>query len=121
MKRMLALLLALTALAALMVACGRNRNDADTNSQQTEMQETETQETETQETETREETETSDDGGIIDDAEDLVSDVVDGGENIVSDIMDDGSDAAGETAQSESGQNTDTTAATEETAGRNSR
>ena len=78
MKRMWVLLLALTALAALMVACGRNRNDADTNSQQTEMQETEVWE----------ETTVTDDNGIVDDAEDLVSDVIDGGEEIVSDVVD---------------------------------
>ncbi len=95
MKRILLLLAAVTASAVLMTACGRNRNDADTNStthtEVSETQESGTEMAESSETHRRE-TAASDDSGIMDDAEDLVSDVVDDGREAVSDVVDEGRD-----------------------------
>lgn len=90
MKKIVLLLAALTASAVLMTACSRNRNDADTNS----VTHTEASETDRMDIteETVEETRVSDDSGIMDDAEDLVSDVVDEGGDIVSDVIDGGRD-----------------------------
>lgn len=100
MKRMWILLFTLAAVTVLMVACGRNRNDADTNSvQHTEQHETDrtheetthSEETDRAHKETTHSKET-DRGGIMDDAEDMVSDVIKGGEEIVSDAADEGRD-----------------------------
>lgn len=90
MKRIAILLAALTASAVLMTACGRNRNDADTNS----VTHTEASETDRRDMtdKTPEETRVSDDSGIMDDAEDLVSDVIDDGREAVSDVVDEGKD-----------------------------
>ncbi len=85
MRNKWVLFLAMAAAAVMMVACGRNRNDADTNSV------THTEESDMAETgDRRDETEGSDENGIIDHAETLISDVIDEGKDIVSDIVDDG-------------------------------
>ena len=67
MKRIWILLFAFAAAAVLMTACGRNRNDADTNSvQQTEQRETDRENDRASEEAARTE---DTDRGIMDDAE----------------------------------------------------
>jgi hypothetical protein len=77
MKQMPIVLTALIAGAVMMTACGRNRNDADTNS----VQRTETQAAQTTE-----------DSGLLSDAQDMVTDVVSGAEDFASDVLDEGRD-----------------------------
>ncbi len=97
MRKTWILLFALAASALMMTACGRNRNDADTNS----VQHTEqygTDRTKEKETET---TETTDDGGILSDAEDMVSDVIDEGGDVVSEAVEGGRDIVSDIAGTE--------------------
>ena len=107
MKRIWILLFAFAAAAVLMTACGRNRNDADTNSvQQTEQRETDRENDRASE----EAAQTEDtDRGIMDDAEDMVSDVIEGGKDIVSDAADEGRDIVSEIAGTDTAEEETTT------------
>lgn len=111
MKRIWILLFAFAAAAVLMTACGRNRNDADTNSvQQTEQHETDRENDTENDRASEEAARTEDtDRGIMDDAGDMVSDVIEGGKDIVSDAADEGRDIVSDIAGTETAEEETTT------------
>ncbi len=92
-QKMIAALLAAAGCAAMMTGCwGRSKNEAESSSQ-ADRPESSVSESETS-------------GGVLNDAEDLVSDVVDEGKDMVSDIADGAEDVTSDTSESVSDSST---------------